>query len=337
MSKLNIVVRLQHWMDSVPGQTFLNYAYSWGAAIVILGALFKLTHIPGGNLMLFLGMGTEAVVFFLAAFDRPFDKEEIGKELAKDFETDEEIERAEGWIENDTEHGTEHEIEYEHRHHEHRASEIETPSSPAAAHGSGVPGGSTIIIGGTSAVGSGVAPSSGEGEAAANAPAGSWQAAVANLYNTPEGTATVEQEADKLATIIRLANDELLRRAQAVLSPEMEAATQDYIGKLTTLNETLAKVDEQSARLTRDSQEMENLNRTLIGINKVYDLHFASISRQVNTIEDINAQTKDLAAKIEEVNRIYARMMQTLSIMSNPAAAMTATASAANPQSETEL
>ena len=29
--KLNIVTRLQHWMDSVPGQTFLNYAYSWGA------------------------------------------------------------------------------------------------------------------------------------------------------------------------------------------------------------------------------------------------------------------------------------------------------------------
>ena len=83
-------------MDSVPGQTFLNYAYSWGAAIVILGALFKLTHLPGGNIMLFLGMGTEAVVFFLAAFDRPFDKKEIGKELPKDFETDEEIERAEG-------------------------------------------------------------------------------------------------------------------------------------------------------------------------------------------------------------------------------------------------
>ena len=43
-SKLNVVYRLQKWMDSVPGQTFLNYAYSWGASIVILGTLFKLTH-----------------------------------------------------------------------------------------------------------------------------------------------------------------------------------------------------------------------------------------------------------------------------------------------------
>lgn len=89
--KINLVVRLQHWMDSVPGQTFLNYAYSWGAAIVILGALFKLTHLPGGNLMLFIGMGTEVIVFFLSAFDRPFDKTEIGKELPNDYETDEEI------------------------------------------------------------------------------------------------------------------------------------------------------------------------------------------------------------------------------------------------------
>lgn len=44
-SKFNIVYRLQKWMDSVPGQTFLNYAYSWGASIVIAGTLFKLTHL----------------------------------------------------------------------------------------------------------------------------------------------------------------------------------------------------------------------------------------------------------------------------------------------------
>ena len=103
MSKINIVVRLQHWMDSVPGQTFLNYAYSWGASIVILGALFKLTHLPGGNFMLFMGMGTEVVVFFLSAFDRPFDKDEIGKELPHDYETDEEIAARLGLTDDDDE------------------------------------------------------------------------------------------------------------------------------------------------------------------------------------------------------------------------------------------
>ena len=69
-SKINIITRLQHWMDSVPGQTFLNYAYSWGASVVILGALFKLTHLPGGNIMLFLGMGTEVLTFIVNGFER---------------------------------------------------------------------------------------------------------------------------------------------------------------------------------------------------------------------------------------------------------------------------
>jgi hypothetical protein len=80
-SKLNVVYRLQKWMDSVPGQTFLNYAYSWGASIVILGTLFKLTHLPGANFFLFLGMGTEVFVFFISAFDRPFDKTTDGMDL----------------------------------------------------------------------------------------------------------------------------------------------------------------------------------------------------------------------------------------------------------------
>ena len=83
-SQFNVVYRLQKWMDSVAGQTFLNYAYSWGASVVILGTLFKLTHLPGANFFLFLGMGTEVFVFFISAFDRPFDKTTDGMELQRD-------------------------------------------------------------------------------------------------------------------------------------------------------------------------------------------------------------------------------------------------------------
>lgn len=310
--KLNPVTRMQHWIDSVPGQTFLNYAYSWGASIVILGALFKLTHLPGGNLMLFLGMGTEAFVFFLQAFDRPFDKNSVGKELPADFETDEEIARAEETAMNPA----------------CGAQMVEGGAGQGTTVIGGVPGGTVIIGGGTATCGGSVNAGTDVPASVETAPvADPIQQAIDEIYDSPEGEATVEQQADKLATIIRLANDELLRRAQAVLSPEMEAATKDYIEKLEALNETLGKVDEQSARLTRDSQEMENLNRTLIGINKVYDLHFASISRQVTTIEDINEQTRQLAAKIEEVNGIYARMMQQLSIMTNPMGSMASPAS----------
>lgn len=359
--KLNIVTRLQHWMDSVPGQTFLNYAYSWGAAIVILGALFKLTHLKGGNIMLFVGMGTEAVVFFLAAFDRPFDKTEIGKELPHDFESDEEIERAEGLTaETAPDVAAQPGIAASGAPAQPLAAAQATafapqlaPAAPGYAPQTSVAAAATDALPETAAAPvtplpqqpAATAQSASESTQATNetaqvaeATAQATDAAahpavdtpqtaapfVAAHYQTAEGQRALEEGAQRLAEIVRLANDELLRRTQAVLSPEMEEATEEYIEKLRTLNETLAKVDEQSARLTRDSQEMENLNRTLIGINKVYDLHFASISRQVTTIEEINAQTRDLAAKIEEVNQIYARMVQTLNIMGNPYAAMSA-------------
>ena len=87
-SKINIIYHLQKWMDSVAGQTFLNYAYSWGASIVILGTLFKLTHLPMADLFLYLGMGTEVFVFFISAFDRPFDKTTDGMNLKAEKGTD---------------------------------------------------------------------------------------------------------------------------------------------------------------------------------------------------------------------------------------------------------
>ena len=70
--KDNMFRRLQNFMESYQGKVIMNFIYSWGASVVILGALFKLTHLPGGNVMLFIGMGTEVIVFFVSAFDKPF-------------------------------------------------------------------------------------------------------------------------------------------------------------------------------------------------------------------------------------------------------------------------
>ena len=64
------ISRFQDFLETEKGQTILNYLYSWGAAIVILGALFKLTHIEGADLMLFLGMGTEVLTFIVNGFER---------------------------------------------------------------------------------------------------------------------------------------------------------------------------------------------------------------------------------------------------------------------------
>lgn len=74
MANLNPISRVQKWMDSLAGQTFMNYAYSWGAAVVILGTLFKLLHLSGANVMLWVGMGTEVFVFFISGFERVTDR-----------------------------------------------------------------------------------------------------------------------------------------------------------------------------------------------------------------------------------------------------------------------
>lgn len=339
MSKFNIVVRLQHWMDSVPGQTFLNYAYSWGASIVILGALFKLTHLPGGNFMLFMGMGTEVVVFFLSAFDRPFDKDEIGKELPHDYETDEEIAARLGLTDDDEEADDTDEDTIEDTTADEAASQsvaaqpaaaqpaaVQPATQPAAAAAQGMSG--VVFVGGGAAAaaapsaaatsatvdgGGNAAPETAAATAAATPNAAeAAQAAIAAA--TPAGAQPFDAEAKRLAEIIRLANDELLRRAQAVLSPEMEEATQAYIAKLRTLADTFTKVDEQSARLAHDSEEMAQLNRTLTAINKTYDLHFQSISKQVGTIEQINEETRQLAKRIEELNGVYRRMIDAMAV-----------------------
>jgi len=47
--------------------------YGWGAAVVILGALFKIQHYPGAGIMLVVGLGTEAIIFFFSGFEPPHE------------------------------------------------------------------------------------------------------------------------------------------------------------------------------------------------------------------------------------------------------------------------
>ncbi|MBO7102080.1 MAG: gliding motility protein GldL, partial [Bacteroidaceae bacterium] len=68
----------------------------------------------------------------------------------------------------------------------------------------------------------------------------------------------------------------------------------------------------QSARLTRDSEEMENMNRTLTGINRFYEMQLRDVGQQSATLDDVNAQTKRLAEQLVELNGLYTRMVDAL-------------------------
>lgn len=55
-------------------KNFMAKLYGWGAAVVILGAMFKILHLPGADYMLVIGLTTEAVIFFFSAFEKPAEE-----------------------------------------------------------------------------------------------------------------------------------------------------------------------------------------------------------------------------------------------------------------------
>ncbi|MCI7022096.1 MAG: gliding motility protein GldL [Prevotella sp.] len=294
-SKFNIVYHLQKWMDSVPGQTFLNYAYSWGASVVILGTLFKLTHLPGANIMLFAGMGTEVFVFFISAFDRPFDKTQEGRDLPTHID-EEEIDREEAEAEAAYNAGVQGSVII--------GGGAAGSGAGVAGSGAGVSGGGTIIIGGGAA----------SAAASATAPAseGAAQTVASGTQTVAGGTQTVvsPEAAQTAAAAAELA-------ANHEVAMQLADAQANYLDELKRLTETLQKVSDQSVRLTRDSEEMENLNRTLTGICKIYEMQLKGASQQIGTIDQINEQSKRMAEQIEQLNGIYARMIEAMTVNMN--------------------
>ena len=298
-SKINIIYRLQKWMDSVPGQTFLNYAYSWGASIVILGTLFKLTHLPGANFFLFLGMGTEVFVFFISAFDRPFDKTADGMELD---------------IHTDTSLPTD----------QHAGGGTVVIGGGGSAPASGVSvgtGGGTVVIGGS---GGGNAPASGV-SGGTFVVGGSGAAPTSGAPASGAPVVDSEAIAAVSSSVISVSGGSVpvsgggasAPSSLPQMTPELEEATQNYVVELKRLTEMLSRVSEQTDKLAHDSEEMENLNRTLTGICKVYELQLKSASSQIGTIDDINEQTRKMAAQIAELNKIYARMIEAMTAKMN--------------------
>ncbi len=259
---------IQKWLRTKRGQTFLNYAYSWGASVVIAGALFKLTHIDGADIMLFLGMGTEVIVFFLAGFEpqESMDARELAEEAVENATIAAQVNAS---LSEETAAALANAANV--------AAHVPASSGTVVV-GGGMPSGGTIVING------GGAGSVGTGEPVDAA------ALAENISSAPVFNSAQFQG----------------------MAPEMQEATKAYVEQLAELTDTLKKVAEQSARLTRDSEEMENMNRTLTGINRFYEMQLKSVGTQSATIDEVNDQTKKLAVQLQELNEVYAKMVEAL-------------------------
>ena len=62
-----------NFFQTKAGQNFMAKLYGIGASVVILGAMFKILHWPGADIMLTIGLTTEAVIFFISAFEKPHE------------------------------------------------------------------------------------------------------------------------------------------------------------------------------------------------------------------------------------------------------------------------
>ena len=309
---MNPIAKLQKWMDSPSGQVFMNYTYSWGAAIVILGTLFKLTHIPGANLMLFIGMGTEVFVFFISGFEKTYEKVPSTEEGA-----------AIGGGQ----------------------TVVVAGGGTPLPEGAEVPQGPIIIGGGGAPV---AAEGAAGGQAAAIVGGPIVSGPIVAGGSIPAGAANIDPEALAAGTGLSAAAANLAAAGQAAAEAQLalsqlqgggagidpnaikatdpqaiEEAVTNYAKELTELTEVLVRVKEQAARMSTDSEEMENLNRTLTGIATIYELQLRNISKQVSTIEQIDEQTRRMAQQIEELNNVYARMIKALTINMGPSIATT--------------
>ena len=222
IEKKGLLTRIQDYLDSPKGRILLNYLYSWGAAVVILGALFKLTHIKGANLMLFIGMGTEVLVFFISGFERPYIPSEA------DEDEEDEAPRLRG----------------------------------------------NIIISNT-------AP----------------QSAPQSVQQPVQAPASTGNESP-----LNIGG--------------VENITQDYIARVHDLTLKMEQMCRHSEKMEQSSEEIEQLSRNLISINTFYQMHLKSASTQMENIEKVNEQTKQMVDKIEELNRVYARMVEAMKVNS---------------------
>ena len=244
MQKINI----RGFFVGEKGQRLFNYAYSIGASIVILGALFKLLHAPMADFILIIGMGTEAIIFFLSAFDEPA-KDYKWEKVYPELDIPNEEEAAIARLERIKEGGN-------------AASISNIPTGNVTILGGGIPSnGGTIVVGGGTPV-SNIASGTNV-SAAMSAPAAS--PSVGNI--TP----------------------------LSVNTEDVNDATQKYVEQLKSI-----------------SEQMTALNRSVQGLDAIYEVQLKSVSSQLGSVEQVSQQTQQLVQNLQQLNEVYGRMIKAM-------------------------
>lgn len=301
---------VKHFISSRKGQIIFNYLYSWGAAVVIIGAMFKIIHLPFADYILMAGMITEAVVFFISAFD-----------YISPTPATETVSNAGVIIGSSVTSGTVVTPQ--------AAAAVRTESGKGKVEGSGsvvvVAGGGGGSISGGSFSGSGATSAGstgGGGNAGVNqtASTGTYSSGASGGTNasakniTPEYAQSLNDTAQNLeefSTTIQSLNE----ASQKLLGAYKHVTeTQGFVDNLATLNQNVSGLNDvfntQLQTITEQMSAIRYINDSLIRMKGLYD---GAIGDSYMFREESAKMTKH----IEALNNVYARLLQAMTTNNN--------------------
>lgn len=270
------------------GQRLFNFAYSVGAAIVIWGALFKILHLPGGNTLLCIGMGTEVLMFILTAFDRP----------PKEYHWEEVFPELEG------------------RDAERRAVAMGQPfvtdrDEVVAREAVGIPAGVDLTE---------------EDRLSLSESIRRMSSAAEQLSKMAELTTATQEYLSQMSAISEQMDrlrqtTESLNNVSSVLLDSYRAITENsasitensrgYIDRMNDLNRNLGGLNTiYEIQLKSVSSQLESIDRVNRGIKDIRDMYEKSASQSARYCEE----TEKMARYMQQLNQVYDKMLSAMTV-----------------------
>lgn len=290
------------FLSSERGKRVLNFLYSWGASVVILGALFKLLHLPYANQILFVAMITESIVFFISAFEHP-NKEYHWEDVFPVLKSKNPMDRPDF---NGTPIST-------------MINSTDNIVDDDVNHAQNIQGGGSFNIAGNLDI-------TGED--------------TKNLSESIKKLSGAAEQISKMAELTE-ATQKYLEQLSG-MSENMERfskVTQSLTNVSDTLLNSYKSITDNSDGISQNSQgyvqQMEQLNRNVSGLNTIYEIQLKSISSQIESIEHINSglsriremydgsvvdssvfrnETEKMTRQLAELNQVYGRLLQAMTV-----------------------
>ncbi|MCM1356041.1 MAG: gliding motility protein GldL [Staphylococcus sp.] len=297
MTKEKIKNQISTIMRWEGGQRLFNAAYSIGAAIVIWGALFKILHLPGGNTLLCIGMGTEVLMFILTAFDRPpkeYHWEDVFPEL-DGRESDPRVIRGGGYT----------------------------------GQANGIPSADGYVTDGYAreAVGLPAGVNISEEDSLALSESIKRMSTAAEQLSKMAELTTATQEYLSQMSAISTQMEQLRQTTES-----LNAVSNVLLDSYRAITENSASITENSRGYI---ERMGDLNRNLGGLNTIYEIQLKSVSTQLESIDRVNRGIKDIrdmyeksasqsaryceetekmARYMQQLNQVYEKMLHAMTV-----------------------